>query len=250
MNETLTGKVAPEGVHDRGPDIEPEILKRYLAVFDLSGTVSDALDEYGIETVIGSSTLRPTITDARIVGQATTVRNVPVPRQAYLNTNTRQNKLGEMEGHNQARPGDVLVVQGARNISSMGGVSATQGQKQGEVGAIIDGGIRDVGWQRKIGYPIWSRDITPVTGKWRARTVEINGQVNIAGCLVNPGDLVIADETGICFVPFDMIVPVLERVEEIEAGEAHKHRDIEAGMSIPEVAHKSYKYMDTYRSAL
>lgn len=250
MNENLTGKVRPEMVHDRGPDIDPDFIKRYLAVFDLTGTVSDALDEYGIEGVVAGSTLKPTILGSKIVGQATTVRNVPVTRQAYLNTNTRQNKLGEMEGHNQAHPGDVTVIQGAPHISSMGGVSATQGQQQGEVGAIVDGGIRDVGWQREIGYPIWSRTITPVTGKWRAQTVEINGQVSIDGILVNPGDLVVADETGVCFVPFDMIEQVLIRVEEIAHGEGVKHKDIEAGMSIPDVAHKTYDYTETYRSAL
>jgi regulator of RNase E activity RraA len=249
MNKNLTGKVAAEMVHDRGPDVDPDIIKRYLAVTDLTGTVSDALDEYGIDNVIAASELKPTIYNSRIVGQATTVRNTPVTRQAYLNTNSRENKLGEMEGHNQSRPGDVMVIQGAPNISSMGGISATQGQKQGEVGAVIDGGIRDVAWQREIGYPIWSRDITPITGKWRAQTVEINGPVTICGVRVDPGDLVVADETGICFVPFDYIEDVLVRVEEIAAGEGRKHEDIEAGVSIPEVRARDYGYTDTFRSA-
>jgi regulator of RNase E activity RraA len=142
-----------------------------------------------------------------------------------------------------------MVIQGAPNISSMGGISATQGQKQGEVGAVIDGGIRDVAWQREIGYPIWSRDITPITGKWRAQTVEINGPVTICGVRVDPGDLVVADETGICFVPFDYIEDVLVRVEEIAAGEGRKHEDIEAGVSIPEVRARDYGYTDTFRSA-
>lgn len=250
MSEELTGKVRPEFVHQRNADVKPEIIERYLQVFDLTGTVSDVLDEYGVQNVIAASVLKPTIIGARIVGQATTVRNVPVTRQAYLNTNRRENRLGEVEGHNQARPGDVLVVQGAPGISSMGGISATEGKRQGEAGAIIDGGIRDVAWQRKIEYPIWSRDITPVTGKWRAETIEVNGPVNIFGVLVNPGDLAIADETGVCFVPFDLIEPVLERVEEIAAGEGQKHVDIENGMSIPEVAKYQYEYMKTFRSAL
>ena len=59
---------------------------------------------------------------------------------------------------------------------------------------MVDGGVRDVGQSRSIGFPIWSRDISPITGKWRCVTVEVNGPVSIAGLAVRPGDLVIADE--------------------------------------------------------
>ena len=88
----------------------------------------------------------------------------------------------------------MLVIEGVPNISNMGGNSAQTGKRQGEVGAIVQGGIRDISHQRAVGYPIWASDITPVTGKWRIEAAEINGPVLIGGVQVHPGDLVVADE--------------------------------------------------------
>jgi len=66
---------------------------------------------------------------------------------------------------------DVLVIDGVPNISNMGGNSAQTGKRQGEAGAIVQGGIRDVPHQRSVGYPIWASDITPVTGPARMLAV-------------------------------------------------------------------------------
>ena len=59
----------------------------------------------------------------------------------------------------------------------MGGISAQTGKRQGEAGAIVQGGVRDIAHSRAVGYPVWASDITPVTGKWRIETVEINGPI-------------------------------------------------------------------------
>ena len=109
--------------------------------------------------------------------------------------------LGEIEAHNLAEPGDVLVLQGVDQVSNLGGISATIGHRQGEIGAIVDGGVRDVDHSRDIGYAIWSKSVSPITGKWRVETVAVNKPVTICGIAVNPGDLVLADETGVCFIP-------------------------------------------------
>jgi regulator of RNase E activity RraA len=68
----------------------------------------------------------------------------------------------------------VLVIEGVHGVSNIGGISAAIGKRQGEIGAVVDGGVRDVSECRAIGYPIWSRDVTPLTGKWRVQTVQIN----------------------------------------------------------------------------
>ena len=80
----------------------------------------------------------------------------------------------------------------------MGGISAQTGKRQGEVGAIVQGGVRDIAHSRAIDYPVWASEITPVTGKWRLETVEINGPIQMGEVRVNPGDLVVADDTGVC----------------------------------------------------
>jgi len=107
----------------------------------------------------------------------------------------------------------VLVIQGVANISNMGGISAQTGKRQGRTRRIVMGGVRDIAHSRAVGYPVWSTDITPATGKWRIETVEINGDVQLADIRVAPGDLVIADDTGVCFIPRDYILEVLEVAE-------------------------------------
>ena len=104
----------------------------------------------------------------------------------------------------------------------MGGISAQTGKRQGEAGAIVFGGVRDVAHSRSVGYPVWSTEVTPVTGKWRIETVEINGEIEVAGVRVAPGDIVFADETGVCFVPRARAAEVLELARKKAAAEEAK----------------------------
>ena len=160
--------------------------------------------------MIGASVLRPTIPGKTIVGPALTVRNILQRIDPLDGARRHVNRMAEFEAHNLAQPGDVLVIQGVANVSNMGGISAQTGKRQGEVGAIVQGGVRDIAHSRAVGYPVWASDITPVTGKWRLETVEINGPIQIGEVRVAPGDLVVADDTGVCFIPRDMVLEVLE----------------------------------------
>jgi regulator of RNase E activity RraA len=216
------------------------VVEAFLALADLTGTVSDAMDELGIAGTVPAALLAPTLSGARVVGPALTVRNIMQSVPPSLGARARSSKQADVEAHNLARPGDVLVIEGVPGISSLGGNSATLGKRQGEAGAIVDGGTRDVETSQAIGYPVWSRGVTPVTGKWRLETVAINGPVQIAGVPVNPGDLVIADANGVCFIPRSRVGEVLARARELSAGEEARNRDVAAGMSIVEVANKSY----------
>jgi regulator of RNase E activity RraA len=86
---------------------------------------------------------------------------------------------------------------------------------------------------------MWSADVSPLTGKWRIQTIEINYTVEIAGVQVSPGDVVIADGTGICFVPLEIVEAVLSRAREIHAAEARREEDIAAGVSVPDLANRA-----------
>jgi regulator of RNase E activity RraA len=221
--------------------IDASIIERFRKLNDITGTISDFLDQKGVRGVVGASLLKPTIGERTIVGRATTVRNTPQPSDAYLAVTENDNLMSEVEGIHQCEPGDVLVIQGLSDISNMGGIMATVASRQGLVGAVVDGGVRDVGHSRKLNFPIWSKDISPITGKWRCATQEINGIVNIMGVSVTPGDLVVADETGVCFVPHDLILEVLELCEAADAKEAEWVKRLDEGMSIPDLVQKIYQ---------
>ena len=205
---------------------------------DLTGTVSDVMDELGIVGAIPAAVLRPNDPKARVVGRALTVRNIPASAPVPDRVKAGISGLGEIEAHNLAEPGDVLVVQGVDQVSNLGGMSATIGHRQGEIGAVVDGGARDVDHSRTIGLPVWSKSVSPITGKWRVETVAVNKPVAICGVTVNPGDLVLADETGICFIPLERAGEVLQRAERNAAAEKMREEKIASGVPIAELIAK------------
>jgi regulator of RNase E activity RraA len=229
----LTGKIDASRIrHLSVPRAAPGLLERFRALGDASGVISDVMDRLGITGVVGASTLAPTIAGSVMVGTALTVRNIKQRDHEYETAHAVVNKMAEFEAHNLAQPGDVVVIQGVSGVSNMGGISAQTGKYHGEVGAIVEGGIRDIAHSRSVGYPLWATEITPLTGKWRIETVEINGDVEIAGVRVSCGDLVFADDTGVCFIPMARAQEVLERAEKIVRAEVLKCEAIEAGVHI------------------
>lgn len=237
MTKILTGKINPSRIRSLVvPRVSKDVLARYRALGDATCAVSDALDEFGIRGAIAASRLIPTIAGAQMIGIALTLRNVLRQDNPMVTVNRKDNRMAEIECHNLSEPGDVLVIQGASGVSNMGGVGTAIGKRQGEAGAIVDGGIRDVGQSRALGYPIWSTERTPITGKWRLEAIEINGPVVICGIRVEPGDLVVADDTGVCFVPQNRIMDVLKFAEKKTKDEQDKCEQVERGDSVPELA--------------
>jgi 4-hydroxy-4-methyl-2-oxoglutarate aldolase len=232
----LTGKIARERIRSIEAPRPPEgVLEGLRALGDASGFVSDVMDELGITGVVGASVLKPTLAGSCIVGPALTVRNILQREHVYEAARRHVNKMAEFEAHNLALPGDVIVIDGVPGISNMGGISAQTGKRQGESGAVVFGGVRDIGHSRRIGYPVWASEFTPVTGKWRIETVEINGEVVVAGVRVVPGDIVLADDTGVCFIPRARAAEVLALAQQKSAAEAAKCQAIDDGTAVADL---------------
>jgi regulator of RNase E activity RraA len=232
----LTGKIMRERIRLMETPPPPEgLIEGYRALGDASGIVSDVMDELGITGVVGASLLKPTISGSCIVGPALTVRNIVQREHVYEAARRRVNKMAEFEAHNLARPGDIVVIDGVAGISNMGGISAQTGKRQGEAGAVVFGGVRDVGHSRRVGYPVWATELTPVTGKWRIETVEINGEIVVAGIRVAPGDIVLADDTGVCFIPRIRAAEVLALAMQKSAAEAAKCKAIDDGVHVADL---------------
>lgn len=237
MEKALTGKIPRERIGTLElPRLPAELLAAFRALEDLSGTVSDAMDELGIAGAIPSSLLKPTDARARLCGPALTVLNRPLGVPVAQAVQANVSRLGEIEAHNLAASGDVLVIQGVEGVSSMGAISASIGKRQGEAGAVVDGAVRDIAHSRGIGYPVWCRGASPITGKWRIETVGVNVPVAICGIPVKPGDLVVADEVGVCFVPQERAAQVLVVIQRILKYEENRMAQIAAGVSVPDLA--------------
>lgn len=217
------GQVAPERIKKiRFPRPEKSIVDEYLALEDLTGTVSDVLDSMGLRGAVAGSHLRPILPGKKIVGTAVTVRSIPerkTPTQGYADKDFIG--MSTRESYYLGESGDVLICDfgGNLEVSNMGGQSITVAKSRGFVGAIINGACRDVPTIMEQDYPVWTKGVTPITGKFRMEAVELNGPVTVHDVVVHAGDLVVADDSGVCFVPAEHIALVLQKVKAIIAEE-------------------------------
>jgi len=232
----LTGKIARERIYLMETPIPPAgLIEAFKSLGDATGIVSDVMDQLGMTGAVPATLLKPTIAGTCIVGPALTVRNIVQREHVYETARNSVNKMAEFEAHNLACPGDVLVIEGVAGISNMGGISAQIAKRQGETGAIVSGGIRDIAHSRRVHFPLWASEVTPITGKWRLETVAINAEIEIFGVRVAPGDIVIADDTGVCFIPRGRAVEVLELAKKKSAAEEERCRSIDAGIAIADL---------------
>jgi len=214
------------------------LLQELLAYDGLTATISDILDSMGLATAVPGSVLRPVIPGKKIVGPAVTLKYVPellTPAQSFQEK--ARAKLADRDAYALTEPGDVVVIDGGgkAEISAMGGLSTIVAKKYGLAGNIVDCGVRDVGEMRALDYPVWSRGITPISGKFRFEALEVNGPVVCGGVSVYPGDLVVADDTGVVFVPQEYIQKVVERAIATSKKEQRLIEAIEEGSSMEEI---------------
>jgi regulator of RNase E activity RraA len=220
------------------PRIGRNIITQFLEMDDLTSTVSDVLDSLGINGAIPASYLSPIMPEQKMVGTAVTMRSIPerkTPTQGYIDKDFI--RMATRDLYHLAEPGDVAVADygGNLDVSNMGGQSCTVAKSCGLVGAVVYGAIRDVATIRELKYPVWCRGITPITGKFRIEAIEINAPVTLHNVTVVPGDLIIADDSGVCVVPADKVEFVLEKVKSILGEEAQMRELINKKAPISEL---------------
>jgi 4-hydroxy-4-methyl-2-oxoglutarate aldolase len=217
---------------------DASVINRYLALPDLTTTVSDMLDALGYNNVIPCSYIKPLIPGKKLVGNVVTLRSIPerkTPTQGYIDKEPI--KMSTREVYYMSEPGDVLVADfgGNLDVSNMGGQSCLVAKTTGFAGSIVNGAVRDVPAIREIDYPVWSAGVTPITGKFRMEAMEINGPVTVHGIVVYPGDLAVADDSGICFIPQQHVLQIIEDAESVGDAEDNMRDMIKNKVSIAEL---------------
>ena len=129
-----------------------------------------------------------------------------------------------------AKPGDVVVVDcsGAMTNAVFGDLVANKAKHRGIGGYIIDGLIRDLDGVKETGLPVFARGVTPF-GPLHRGPGEINTPISCGGVVVNPGDIIKADSTGIAVVPRGYAQEILDRLRQSKAKQAAYVESVKRG---------------------
>jgi regulator of RNase E activity RraA len=190
-------------------------------------SVSDALEQLIGRTMYMSHRMRP-IFPAKFAGFALTVL---LRKESNHDPDALTGMLAAID-NGSPNSVYVMVVEDGVDIAGMGGLMGTAMAARDFSGAVIDGGVRDVAYLQKIGFPVYSLGIVPSTSITHYRFAGSNGPVVCDGVAVNAADIVVADADGVVVVPRATAPQVLALAQEMDFKEHSMYAHIEKLRSI------------------
>lgn len=199
-----------------------------------SAVLADALDSLGLRNQSPRVDLRPFTVETVLIGRCKTTLWADM-----YHDDPRPYEL-ELRGVDSCRPDDVLIAAAGGSVQSAlwGELLSTACRNTGCVGAIVDGGVRDIRRMREMNFPVYARARSVYDSLSRQRVIDLDVPVEIAGVRFSPGDLVIADIDGVVVVPQAVEAEAVARAWQKVHTENKVRNDIRAGMKATEVFKK------------
>jgi 4-hydroxy-4-methyl-2-oxoglutarate aldolase len=203
---------------------------------------SDAMDKLGLSGV--ASGLHPVTVPRRVTGRVLTVQFGPVAAAAAA-AGSGEVRHAATAAIDAARTGDVIVVSadGRLDAAAWGGILSLAASLRGVAGVVADGACRDVDEAVDLQLPVYARGVTPLTARGRQGEVAWDVPVPVAGVTVQPGDLVIADRSGVVFLPAEHAERIITAAEEVAAREQALSVRIKNGEPSAAVLSANYERM-------
>lgn len=199
--------------------------------------VSDALDRLALPGAV--SGIQRLTTTRRISGRIITVKmgrdEGQPPASRHLGTTAIES----------AQPGDVIVMEQRTGIdAACWGGNLSLGAKLRQIaGVVVDGPARDIDEAREYDFPVFARSSTAKTARGRIVEVATNVSITVGEVTVSPGDLVVADASGVVFIAQAELARVLDAADAVAARERAMVAALREGKPISEVMGASYETM-------
>lgn len=213
------------------PEVDENLIKPFREMDDvmsLSAVISDCM---GRDCTMRPD-MKPKAADKKIIGPAVTVKL------------TAGDIVDCLEVFDVVKPGDVIVIDafGEENTSIWGGLMSGLAKNEGVVGAVIDGSCRDTDEAKFLGFPVTAKVSGPraahTATSGRKEPIEINVPVVCGGIIVNPGDLVVADEIGVSIVPYEELERVAVEARKLADAEIASREEILNGATYKDLLEK------------
>ena len=192
-------------------------------------SVSDALEQITGRKLYMSHHMRP-IFPTKFAGFALTVL---LKKETNHDPNALDGMLAAID-HGSSNSVYVMVVEEGADIAGMGGLMGTAMNSRNFSGAVIDGGVRDVAYLQKIGFPVYALGIVPSTSVTHYRFAGANIPVVCDGVAVNAADIIVADADGVVVVPRASAPAALKLAQQMDFKEHSMYATIEKLKSIQE----------------
>ncbi|HET7107433.1 MAG TPA: RraA family protein [Candidatus Acidoferrum sp.] len=223
----LSSRVRAEAGEDTAKKDDATLIESYRHVEVAS--VSDAMEQVLGKRLYMTHRMRP-IFPSKFAGFALTVH---LKKEENEDAGALNGMLAAID---EGAKNSVYVMQvdeGA-DIAGMGGLMGTAMSARNFSGAVIDGGVRDVAYLGKIGFPVFATGIVPSTSVHHYRFAGANVPIQCDGVTVRPGDIVVADADGVAVVPRESAEKVLALAQQLDFKEHSMYPIIEKARSIME----------------